>query len=145
MKTVNQILQTKGISEVWTVPSHVSVREVLQLLIEKKVGALPVVEDGRLVGIISERDYIRKVALSNELSLESPVEKIMTTHVLFVRPDQTLDDCMALMTDKRVRHLPVLDGDKLVGIISIGDLVKNIISHQQFMIAQLENYITGVV
>lgn len=145
MKTVNQILQAKGSAAVWTVPPHVSVRDVLQLFIEKRVGALPVVDGGRLVGIISERDYIRKVALSSELSLESPVEKIMTTHVLFVRPDQSLDDCMALMTDKRVRHLPVMDGERLVGIVSIGDLVKIIISHQEFMIAQLENYITGVV
>lgn len=145
MITVNQILQAKGISEVWTATPDEQVREVLQMLIERKIGALPVVEDGKLVGIISERDYIRKVALSDTLSLDSPVSQIMTSRVVVVSPSESLDNCMALMTDKRVRHLPVLDGDKLVGIISIGDLVKNIISDQEFRISQLESYITGSV
>lgn len=145
MITVNQILQAKGISEVWTATPNEQVREVLQMLIERKIGALPVVEGGKLVGIISERDYIRKVALSDTLSLDSPVSQIMTSRVVVVSPSESLDNCMALMTDKRVRHLPVLDGDKLVGIISIGDLVKNIISDQEFRISQLEKYITGSV
>lgn len=145
MITVNQILQGKGTTNVFTVSPKAQVREALQLLIDKRVGALPVVEDDKLVGIISERDYVRKVALNLEMSLESPVEKIMTKRVCFVRPDQSLDECMALMTDKRVRHLPVLDGDKMIGIVSIGDLVKTIISRQEFMIEQLENYITGIV
>ena len=145
MITVNQILQAKGITEVWTATPDESVRDVLQMLIERKIGALPVVDGGKLVGIISERDYIRKVALSKELSLESPVSQIMTSQVMIISPSESLDNCMALMTDKRVRHLPVLDGDKLIGIVSIGDLVKNIISDQEFRIAQLENYITGSV
>jgi CBS domain-containing protein len=145
MITVKQILQAKGITEVWTVAPDALVRDVLQMLIERKIGALPVVDSGKLVGIISERDYIRKVALSDTLSLESPVSQIMTGRVVVVTPAESLDNCMALMTDKRVRHLPVLDGDRLIGIVSIGDLVKNIISDQEFRIAQLENYITGSV
>ncbi|GAB4461787.1 MAG: CBS domain-containing protein [Anaerolineae bacterium] len=145
MITVKQILQIKGISEVWTVAPDALVRDVLQTMIERKIGALPVVQAGKLVGIISERDYIRKVALSDTLSLNSPVSQIMTGRVVVVSPAETVDNCMALMTDKRVRHLPVLEGDKLIGIISIGDLVKNIISDQEFRIAQLENYITGSV
>ncbi|RMF03393.1 MAG: CBS domain-containing protein [Chloroflexi bacterium] len=144
MTTVKQIIQTKG-PDVWTVSPDACVRDVLQMLIERKIGALPVVDGGKLVGIISERDYIRKVALSDKLSLNTEVGKIMTTQVCYVEPTQTVEDCMALMTDKRVRHLPVLDGEKLVGIVSIGDLVKNIISHQEFMIKQLEHYISGVV
>lgn len=144
MTTVRQIIQTKG-PDVWTVSPDDCVRDVLQMLIERKIGALPVVDGGKLVGIISERDYVRKVALSDKLSLGTEVGKIMTTQVCYVEPTQTVEDCMALMTDKRVRHLPVLDGEKLVGIVSIGDLVKNIISHQEFMIKQLEHYISGVV
>jgi len=145
MKTVRQILQAKGSSAVWIVASDASVREALQLLIDRNVGALPVVDGDHLVGIISERDYVRKLALNSEVSLEMPVGQIMTTHVCYVRPEQTIDDCMALMTDKHVRHLPVLDNGRLIGLVSIGDVVKNIISHQEFMITQLENYITGVV
>ncbi len=145
MKTVRQILQAKGSSStVWIVASDASVREALQLLIDRNVGALPVVDGDHLIGIISERDYVRRLALS-DFSLETPVGQIMTTHVCYVRPEQTIDDCMALMTDKHVRHLPVLDNGRLIGLVSIGDVVKNIISHQEFMIAQLENYITGVV
>ena len=145
MTTVSQVLKSKGITEVWTISPQAHVREVLQLFIQRKIGAMPVVEDGKLIGIISERDYIRKVALSDKLSLESPVSQIMTSRVVVVTPRETLDNCMALMTDKRVRHLPVLDDDKLIGIVSIGDLVKSIISNQEFHITQLENYITGLV
>ena len=144
MTTVRQLIQAKG-SDVWTVAPEASVREVLQTMIEKNVGALPVADGDNLVGIISERDYARKVVLAEEMSLDSPVGDIMTTMVCFVEPEQTLDDCMALMTDKRVRHLPVLSNGKLVGIVSIGDVVKEIISKQEFMIEQLEHYIAGTI
>ena len=144
MTTVRQLIQAKG-SDVWTVAPEASVREVLQTMIEKNVGALPVADGDNLVGIISERDYARKVVLAEEMSLDSPVGDIMTTMVCFVEPEQTLDDCMALMTDKRVRHLPVLSNGKLIGIVSIGDVVKEIISKQEFMIEQLEHYIAGTI
>jgi CBS domain-containing protein len=142
MKTVTELLRTKG-REVLSVSPERSVFEALQVMAEKNVGALVVVEGERLVGIFSERDYARKVILKGKLSKEIPVREIMTSHVLYVRPEQTIDDCMALMTDKRVRHLPVLEHDRLVGVISIGDVVKAIIAEQEFMIEQLQNYITG--
>jgi len=107
------------------------------------LGALLVVEGERLVGVFSERDYARKVILKGKASKEIPVREIMTSHILYVRPEQTIEDCMALMTDKRVRHLPVLEEERLVGVISIGDVVKAIIAEQDFMIEQLQNYITG--
>jgi CBS domain-containing protein len=142
MKTVAQILRTKG-HEVLTVSPEMSVFEALGLMAEKNVGALLVVEGGRLTGIFSERDYARKVILKGKASRETPVREIMTSHVLYVRPEQAVDDCMALMTDKRVRHLPVLEEERLVGVISIGDVVKAIIAEQEFIIEQLQNYITG--
>ena len=144
MTTVRQLIQTKG-RDVWSVAPDSSVRDVLQTMIDKNVGALPVVDGENLVGIISERDYARKVVLAEGMSLDSPVGDIMTTTVCFVEPEQTLDDCMALMTDKRVRHLPVLSGGKLVGIVSIGDVVKEIISKQEFIIEQMEHYIAGTI
>jgi len=142
MKTVAQILRTKG-HEVLSVSPELSVFDALGVMAEKNVGALLVVEGGRLAGIFSERDYARKVILKGKASKEIPVREIMTSHVLYVRPEQTIDDCMALMTDKRVRHLPVLDEERLVGVISIGDVVKAIIAEQEFIIEQLQNYITG--
>jgi len=142
MKTVAQILRTKG-HEVLSVSPEMSVFDALGLMAEKNVGALLVVEGGRLTGIFSERDYARKVILKGKASRETPVREIMTSHVLYVRPEQAVDDCMALMTDKRVRHLPVLAEEKLVGVISIGDVVKAIIAEQEFIIEQLQNYITG--
>jgi CBS domain-containing protein len=142
MKTVAQVLRTKG-NEVLSVSPELSVFDALGVMAEKNVGALLVVEGGRLAGIFSERDYARKVILKGKASRETPVRDIMTSHVLYVRPEQTVDDCMALMTDKRVRHLPVLDEERLVGVISIGDVVKAIITEQEFMIEQLQNYITG--
>jgi CBS domain-containing protein len=142
MKTVANLLQGKG-SGVLSVTPDVPVFEALRVMAEKNVGALLVVEGESLVGILSERDYARKVILKGKSSKDTPVREIMSSHVLYVRPAQTIEDCMALMTDKRVRHLPVLEGDRLVGVISIGDVVKGIIAEQEFMIEQLQNYITG--
>jgi len=141
MKTVAQLLRTKG-HEVLSVSPELSVFEALQVMAEKNVGALLVLEGARLVGVFSERDYARKVILKGKASKEIPVREIMSTHVLYVRPQQTVEDCMALMTDKRVRHLPVMEEERLAGVISIGD-VKAIIAEQEFMIEQLQNYITG--
>src|SRR5262249_25689876 len=124
-------------------PPDASVFEALKVMAEKNVGALLVIEGERLVGVFSERDYARKVILHGKASKEIPVREIMTAHVLYVRPHQTIEECMALMTDKRVRHLPVLDGEQLIGVISIGDVVKAIIAEQGFIIEQLQNYITG--
>lgn len=142
MISVSQCLQSKG-HKVWSVGSDTSVYEALELMAEKDIGALLVVDEGKLVGIFSERDYARKVILYGKSSRETLVGEIMTPKVYYVHPDQSLEDCMALMTEKHVRHLPVLDGERLVGVISIGDVVKAIISEQKFVIEQLENYITG--
>jgi CBS domain-containing protein len=110
---------------------------------DKEVGSLVVLEGEELVGIISERDYARKVILKDKSSMDTPVREIMTQEVISLNPEQSIQDCMSLMTDKRIRHLPVLEDDRLVGIISIGDVVKAIISQQEFMIEQLERYIEG--
>jgi CBS domain-containing protein len=142
MRTVSQLLLLKG-SQVWATTPESSVYDALQVMAEKNVGALLVFEAKALVGIFSERDYARKVALRGKTSMDTPVGEIMTTRVYWVRPDQTLDDCMALMTDKRIRHLPVMENERVVGVISIGDVVKVIISEQEFIIEQLENYIQG--
>ena len=143
MKTVAQLLRTKG-NEVLSVAPETAVFAALQLMAEKNVGAVLVLESERLVGIFSERDYARKVILKGKSSKDTLVREIMSSYVLYVRPEQTIDDCMALMTGKRVRHLPVLeDEQRVVGVISIGDVVKDIISEQEFMIEQLQNYITG--
>src|SRR5262245_1505307 len=142
MKTVAQLLRIKG-HEVLSVSPDISVFDALRVMADRNVGALLVLEGGRLAGIFSYRDYDRKVILKGKASKEIPVREIMTSHVLYVRPEQTIDDCMALMTDKRVRHLPVLEGERLVGVISIGDVVKAIIAEQEFIIEQLQNYITG--
>jgi CBS domain-containing protein len=144
MKTVRELLQAKGY-DIWSVAPDDSVYDALKLMADKNVGAVLVTEAGNLVGILSERDYARKVTLKGRTSKDTPVREIMTEKVVYVRPDQTSDECMALMTDKRVRHLPVIENDRLIGIISIGDVVKEIISHQEFMLEQLENYITGRV
>ena len=117
--------------------------EAIKLMADKNVGALLVMEGDQVVGIISERDYARKIDLMSRSSKETPVREIMTAAVMYVRPDQTTEDCMVLMTENRLRHLPVMESDKLVGLISIGDLVKDIISEQKFIIEQLEHYIHG--
>ncbi len=144
MQTVRGLLRDKG-SQVYSVAPEASVYDALNLLAEKSIGALVVLtREGDLVGIVSERDYARKVELLGKIARETPVREIMTERVVCVRPDQTVEECMALMTNKRIRHLPAIEGNTLIGIVSIGDVVKAIISEQEFMIAQLENYITGV-
>lgn len=142
MVTVRELLETKG-HEVWTVGPEASVYEALEMMAEKNIGALPVVENGAIVGIFTERDYARRVALVGRSSKEMKVCELMIKSVLYVGADGTAEGCMTLMTEKRVRHLPVMAGDKLAGIISIGDVVNNIISDQKHTIRDLENYITG--
>ena len=140
MKTVEQMLGDKA-QRLLSVAPDATVYDALKMMAEHEIGALVVLDGERLVGIFSERDYARKVILFGKASKETLVREIMTDKVLCVRPDQTVDQCMALMTDKRVRHLPVLDHKKVIGVISIGDVVKEVISEQRFMIEQLENYI----
>lgn len=142
MKTVAQILQTKG-SDVWSVESTATVYSALELMAERNVGAVLVTESGRPVGILSERDYARKVILAERVSRNTAAREIMTPKPVCVRPDQSAEECMALMTDKRIRHLPVLEGEAIVGLISIGDVVKSMLSEREFQIQQLENYIAG--
>jgi CBS domain-containing protein len=143
MKTVREILGQKG-NTVWRVTPETLVYDALRLMAEKEVGALLVQEEGGgLAGILSERDYARKVILKGRSSLKTPVREIMTHTVVCVRPEQSVDECMALMTTKRVRHLPVLVGREVVGIVSIGDLVKASLDEKDFLIQQLESYITG--
>ena len=143
MKSAAQILKSKPEQVVYSVTPTTSVLDAVKLMAEKNIGALLVMEDAKIVGMITERDYARKIVLKGRSSKESPVREIMTSPVLYVRPNHTNEECMALMTDNRVRHLPVMDGDKLLGLVSIGDLVKDIISEQKFIIQQLENYIAG--
>ncbi|MBT8213059.1 MAG: CBS domain-containing protein [Acidimicrobiia bacterium] len=142
MQTVAQILQGKG-GSVWTIRPDSNVFDALSVMADKGVGAIVVTDDGGLCGILSERDYARKVILFDRSSHETTVSEIMTSKVLVVSPETSVDECMALMTDKRIRHLPVLDGDELVGLVSIGDIVRAVISEQKFMIEELERYITG--
>ena len=140
MTTVRRMLAAKP-TGVFSVAPDSTVLDALQLMSEKNVGAVVVCEGDDLVGIFSERDYARKVILHGKSSKDTPVREIMTSRVLCIEPAQTTDQCMALMTDKRIRHLPVLDDGKLVGVVSIGDVVKAIVEEQQFTIEQLENYI----
>ncbi len=143
MKKVAQILQSKSDPAVHTIAPTASVFDALKLMAEKNIGALLIVEGERIVGILSERDYARKVVLMGKSSKETPVADVMTQPVLYVGPQQSTEECMALMTDSRLRHLPVLNDGKLIGLISIGDLVKDIISEQSFVIEQLQFYISG--
>ena len=142
MEFVNEILKEKG-HEVLSVTPETSVFEALKLMANKNVGSLLVLENDQMIGLFSERDYARKVILKGKSSRDTPVREIMSSRVVYVRPNQTVEECMALMTDKRVRHLPVMEDKQLVGLISIGDVVKAIIFEQEFLIHQLENYITG--
>ena len=142
MTTVRQLLETKGADVVWVAPES-NVLDALKLMAEREIGAVLVLEGSRLIGIMSERDYARKVILKGKSSQDTRVREIMTERVVYARPEQTVPECMALMTSKRVRHLPVLEGERLIGVLSIGDLVKETISEQEFTIRQLENYIRG--
>ena len=142
MKTVRDILEVKG-RMVWSVDPGSTVFDALSLMAEKEIGALVVLDKARVAGIISERDYARKVILHGRASPTTRVEEIMTSHVAYTHLDQSIEECMAIITDKRIRHLPVLQDGNLIGIISIGDLVKAIIADQKFIIEQLERYITG--
>ena len=142
MSTVSEILGDKG-SNVLRIDAGATVFEAVQQMVEANVGSLLVTDGGEIAGIVTERDYARKIVLMDRSSKTTAVRDIMTPHVRFVEPQQTTYDCMALMTERRMRHLPVMDGGKLVGMVSIGDLVKEIIAEQQFTIEQLEHYITG--
>jgi CBS domain-containing protein len=137
---VSQIIETKG-HDVWTTSPQASVYDALKMMADKGVGALVVMEGDRVVGMFSERDYARKVVLQGRWSKETPVADVMTKAVYCVPTWRTIDECMALMTAKHVRHLPVMDGGKMLGLISIGDVVNAIISDQQFAIQQLEAYV----
>ncbi len=142
MKTLQVLLESKG-HDVWSVHPNDTVLDAIKMLASKDIGALVVIEDAKLVGIFSERDYARNVYLQGKSSPETPVRDVMATSVICVRLDKSVNECMALMTEKRIRHLPVMDDDELVGMVSIGDLVKNVIAEQQFTIEQLEHYIHG--
>ncbi|MEA2001821.1 MAG: CBS domain-containing protein [Actinomycetota bacterium] len=141
-KTVGHLLDAKG-TEVWSIGRGATVYEALQTLADKNVGALVVVEGDRVIGIVSERDYARKIILLERDSRATTVQDIMTSEVRTVTRDQTVSECMTLITDHHIRHLPVVDGDRLVGLISVGDVVKAVMAEQAFLIQQLEQYITG--
>jgi CBS domain-containing protein len=141
MKKVRDILEIKG-REVWSIGPSESVFDALKLMAEKGIGALVVLEAGKVVGIISERDYARKVILQGRSSPTTLVSEIMTARVAYAQLQQDIDECMAIMTERRIRHLPVMEDGLLIGVISIGDLVKSIIAEQRFIIEQLERYIT---
>lgn len=140
MKTVQQLLQAKG-RAVHAIAPEASVFDAIKMMAEKGIGALVVLDNGRLAGMLSERDYARKVILAGRSSQSTAVREIMTQNVITVRSEQTVEDCMALMTEKRIRHLPVVDAGKLAGVVSIGDLVKEVIADREETIKQLESYI----
>ena len=142
MHTIQHCLQNKG-SDVWSIHPDASVFDALNLMADKNIGALLVIENGKLAGMFSERDYARKVILHGKTSRETKVREIMSSRVFHVEYNQSIEDCMALMTEKHIRHLPVLEEGAIVGVISIGDVVKEIIAEQEFVINQLENYISG--
>ena len=142
MKRVQDILDYKG-RTVWSIGPDASVYDAMKLMADKEIGALLVMDGERLVGIISERDYARKVILQGRSSRTTRVEEIMTARVAYAEPTHNIEECMALMTEKRIRHLPVLEAGRVAGVISIGDLVKSIIAEQKFIIEQLERYITS--
>jgi len=143
MTTVAEILRSKSNALVFHVSPSDTVLDALRLMAEQGIGAVVVLEGEKLAGIFTERDYARKVALLRRSSGDTPVSDIVTRAVRYVHPTQTAEECMALMTENRLRHLPVLDDGRVVGLVSIGDLVKHVISQQQFVIAQMEQYITG--
>lgn len=142
MNSVRQLLKEKG-NNVWTISPNQTVYQALELMAEKDVGGLLVTEGSRVVGIFTERDYARKVILKGISSVNTNVSKLMVKEVIYVTQNESIDDCMALMTENRIRHLPVIEDEKLVGIVSIGDVVNHIISLQKFKINELKKYITG--
>jgi CBS domain-containing protein len=143
METIRQILSKKG-NQIYSVTPETTVYDTLMLMADKNIGAVLVLEEGKLVGIMSERDYARKVVLKGKFSKEIPVHEIMSSNVIFIDPDQTIINTKAVMIQKRIRHLPVMENDKLVGIISIGDVVNAVLEENSFMIDQLATYIKGV-
>lgn len=143
MQTVAHILNNKATQDIYTISPDATVLEALTLMADKGIGALVVTQDSKVVGIISERDYARKVALMERSSYSTSVSDIMTHAVLTVTPQHSTKHCMTLMTNKHLRHLPVVDNDQLTGLVSIGDLVKNVMAEQQSLIDQLQNYISG--
>ena len=142
MNTVKDILHEKG-NQVWSVTPNSIVFDALKLMAEKNIGAVLVMENNKIEGILSERDYARKVVLEGKSSRELPVKEIMSSRVLYVTTDKYVDECMALMIEKKIRHLPVFENDILKGIISIGDVVKAVLDHKAFTIEQLEQYISN--
>jgi CBS domain-containing protein len=142
MKKVRDILQGKG-HDVWSIDPEALVYDAMKLMADKGVGALLVMDGAKLVGVISERDYARKIILQGRSSHSTQVREIMTSRVVYTEPERNIEECMALMTDKRIRHLPVLESGEVSGVISIGDLVKAIIAEQKFIIEQLERYISS--
>jgi CBS domain-containing protein len=142
MQSVKDILNSKG-SEVWSVKPDDTVFNAIKMMADKGIGALLVMDGDKLVGIVTERDYARKVVLEGKSAREAAISEDMTTKILCVTPERTIDECMALMTDKRIRHLPVLEHKQVVGFVSIGDLVKAVISEQKILIDQLQHYISG--
>lgn len=142
MQLVSQVLGVKG-HDVYSVTPDTTVFDALKLMAEKNIGAVIVRENSDVVGIMSERDYARKVILVGKSSKNIPVREIMSTRVFYVRPDQTIEDCMILMINKRIRHLPVMRDKELLGVLSIGDVVNAIIAEREYIIEQLENYIAG--
>ena len=142
MTTIAQLLNAKG-DQIWSVEPKATIFEALEIMSEKEIGALLVMEDGKLTGIFSERDYARKVILKDKSSKETPVGELMTKKIFFIDSEKTINDCMAIMTIKHVRHLPVIENDKVIGIATIGDVVSKIISEHEYTIQHLENYITG--
>lgn len=142
MNNVAEIIKLKG-NGVFTITPNITVFEALKILAEKNIGALVVTEQEKVVGIFSERDYARKIILKGKSSIDTTVSELMTTNVLYVAPSDSIDECMALMSENHIRHLPVIEEEKLVAVISIGDVVKHIIKHQKFQIRELEKYIKG--
>lgn len=142
MNSVRDIIKVKG-DDVFTISPNITVFNALKILAEKNVGALVVTKNDKVVGMFSERDYARKIVLKGKSSIVTTVSELMTTDVHYVSPNDSIDDCMNLMSERHIRHLPVIEDEKLVAVISIGDVVKHIIKHQKFQIRELEKYIKG--